>query len=240
MKILKFESAEQVGQAAAALIAGELIRKPESVLGLAYGNSPIPTYRALTEMYRGGELDFSEAQAFVLDEYIGLPPENKASIRHFMNETLFDQVNIAKKNVHVPDGMAADPAAEALAYEQSIFQAGGMDLQLLGIGRNGHVGFNEPGDRFIVACHAAKLAESTLEANQHFFGGEKAPEAAITVGIGGIMKAKFVLLIATGADKADAVAAAAKGDVVPDVPASVLQLHRNCLFMIDQAAAAKL
>lgn len=241
MRICRFATAEQVSTAAAALIAAQLLQKPESVLGLATGSSPIPTYQKLIAMHRGGALDFSRATTFNLDEYVGIDVSHECSYHRFMNEQLFDHVNIRKEAVHVPDGNAADPTAYGLKYDEAIAQAGGIDLQLLGIGRNGHIGFNEPADVFPYACHVVQLTASTIDANKRFFDSiDDVPKSAISLGIGSIMKAKTVLLIATGADKAEAVRASVEGDMNPQVPASILRIHPNAIFLVDEAAASLL
>lgn len=241
MQIRIFDTAEQIGQAAAVLIASRLIEKPDSVLGLATGSSPIPTYQQLIELNRKRVVDFSKAVTYNLDEYVGIPVEHECSYHRFMNEQLFDHVNIRREAVHVPDGNAADLSGTAAAYDAAIEQAGGIDLQLLGIGRNGHIGFNEPGDRFVYGCHVVDLSESTIEANTRFFASRAdVPRQAVSLGIGSIMKARQILLIATGADKAEAVRAAVSGDVTPRVQASILRTHPNVIFLLDQSAAAML
>ena len=180
-----FKTAQQVGEAAATLIAAQLLRKPDSILGLATGSSPIPTYEALIRMYRQGVLDFSRATSFNLDEYVGLPADHPCSYHHFMQEHLFSHINIRPENVHIPDGGAADLQAAAHAYDAAILAAGGIDLQLLGIGRNGHIGFNEPGEHFVYGCHKVRLSESTIRANKRFFFSEAdVPRYAVSLGIG--------------------------------------------------------
>ena len=241
MEIRVFDTAEQVGQAAAVLLAAQLLRKPDSVLGLATGSSPIPAYQHLIALHRQGVVDFSRATTFNLDEYVGIPEEHECSYHRFMNEQLFDHVNIRREAVHVPDGNAPDMAATAAAYDEAIRAAGGIDLQLLGIGRNGHIGFNEPGDSFIYGCHVVQLSHSTIDANKRFFASEAdVPRSAISLGIGSIMNARQILLIATGEDKADAVYEAIHGDVTPQVQASILRTHPDVIFLLDKAAAKRL
>lgn len=238
MQLHVFKTAVQIGQAAAAIIAAQLLRKPESVLGLATGSSPIPTYQALAEMHHAGVLDFSRASSFNLDEYVGIDPNHVCSYHRFMQDNLFSYINIKPENVHIPDGNAADLSAAAKAYDAAITAAGGIDLQLLGIGRNGHIGFNEPAPQFIYGCHEVKLSQSTIEANTRFFdSGADVPRAAVTLGIGSIMQARQVLLIATGADKAEAIRQAVEGDVSPLCQASILRTHPNVIFLLDEAAA---
>ena len=236
-----FKSASQVGQAAATLIAAQLLRKPDSILGLATGSSPIPTYDALVDMYRSGVLDFSRVTSFNLDEYVGLQPDHPCSYHAFMQEHLFSRVNIRPENVHIPDGSAEDLAAAARAYDAAILAAGGIDLQLLGIGRNGHIGFNEPGEHFIYGCHKVALSGSTIAANQRFFASEAdVPRYAVSLGVGSIMQARQVLLIATGQQKAEAVRRALEGDVSPLWQASILRTHPDAIFLLDEAAASSL
>ncbi|MGN0779242.1 MAG: glucosamine-6-phosphate deaminase [Aristaeellaceae bacterium] len=241
MQICVFDTPVQVGQAAATLIAAQIIHKPDSVLGLATGSSPIPTYQHLIALYRQGVLDFSRVTTFNLDEYVGIPEEHECSYHRFMNEQLFDHVNVRREAVHVPNGNAQDMAHEAAAYDMAIRAAGGIDLQLLGIGHNGHIGFNEPGDAFIYGCHVVQLSRSTIEANKRFFASEAdVPRRAISLGIGSIMNARQVLLIATGADKADAVRRAIQSDLDPEMQASILRTHPDVIFMLDKAAASLL
>ncbi len=241
MQVHVFRSADQVGQAAATLIAAQLLRKPDSILGLATGSSPIPAYEALIRMHQSGMLDFSHATSFNLDEYVGLAPDHPCSYHYFMQEHLFGRVNIRPENVHIPDGHAADLAAAAHAYDEAILAAGGIDLQLLGIGRNGHIGFNEPGEHFVYGCHRVALSRSTIQANQRFFDSEAdVPRHAVSLGIGSIMQARQVILIATGADKAEAVRRALEGDVSPLWQASILRTHPDAIFLLDEAAASRL
>ena len=241
MQIHIYKTAAQIGQAAATLIAAQLLRKPDSILGLATGSSPIPTYQALIDMHKAGVLDFSQAKSFNLDEYVGIDPEHVCSYHRFMQDNLFSQVNMKPENIHVPDGNAEDIPASAKAYDEAIVNAGGIDLQLLGIGRNGHIGFNEPGGQFIYGCHRVELSQSTIEANTRFFDSEAdVPRAAVSLGIGAIMEAKQVLLIATGTDKAEAIRQAIEGDVSPLCQASILRTHPNVIFLLDEKAASLL
>ena len=241
MQIHVFQDSAQIGQAAATMIAAQLLRKPDSILGLATGSSPIPTYQALIGMHKAGVLDFSKAISFNLDEYVGIAPNHVCSYHRFMQDNLFSQVNMQPENIHIPDGNAQDIAASAKAYDEAIVAAGGIDLQLLGIGRNGHIGFNEPGEEFIFGCHEVELSQSTIEANTRFFDSEAdVPRSAVSLGIGAIMQAKQVLLIATGAEKAEAIRQAVEGDVSPQWQASILRTHPDVVFLLDEAAAAHL
>lgn len=225
MRIIETESYEKMSAVAAGIIAGQIMLKPNCVLGLATGSSPIGTYNELVKQCDAGILDFSEVRTVNLDEYCGLTPENDQSYRYFMNTNLFDRVNINKENTHLPSGIAADMEEECRRYEQQVADLGYADLQLLGIGHNGHIGFNEPDDNFPCCVHQVNLTESTINANSRLFEKkEDVPTKAITMGIGTIMKAKKILLIA-GADKAEIIKKTVYGPVTPEVPASILQLH---------------
>ena len=241
MQLRVFNEAQQACHAAAMMLAAQLLQKPDSVLGLATGSSPVPSYDLLAEEYAAGVVDFSRVTTFNLDEYVGLGPEHPQSYRYFMEHHLFSRVNIRREASHVPDGCASDLTAEAAGYDEAIRAAGGLDVQLLGIGRNGHIGFNEPGESFIADTHVVALSANTIAANARFFSGEdEVPRQAISMGIGSIMSARQVLLIATGESKADAIARTVKGDITPWVPASILRTHPNVVLLLDRAAASKL
>lgn len=241
MEVRVFDTAEQVGQAAAALFAAQLIAKPQSVLGLATGSSPVKTYQNLIDLNQKGVVDFSRCTTYNLDEYVGIAEDHVCSYHRFMDDNLFHHVNVRPGAVHVPDGNAGDLAAAAAAYDAAIAAAGGVDVQLLGIGHNGHIGFNEPDDHFTYGCHVVALTESTIKANTRFFNSEdEVPKQAISLGIGSIMAAKRVVLIATGKDKAPAVQAAVQGEVTPRCPASILRTHPDVIFLLDKAAASLL
>ena len=241
MQVRIFDSSSLACRAAAVLLKAQLLMKPDSVLGFATGSSPVPVYDALSEAYGAGLIDFSRVTTFNLDEYVGLHAEHPQSYRYFMREHLFSRVNIRPEATHIPDGCAPDLLAEATTYDAAIRLHGGLDVQLLGIGRNGHIGFNEPGERFIEGCHVVALAPNTIAANARFFASEaEVPRQAISMGIGNIMSARQILLIATGESKAEAIARTVQGDVTPWVPASILQTHPNVILLLDRAAAAKL
>ncbi len=241
MQLCIYASAAQVSEAAANLIAAQITRKPDSVLGLATGSTPVATYQRLIALHRAGALDFSQVTTYNLDEYVGLPEEHPCSYHRFMEEHLFSHVNLRPECRHLPNGNAADLSAEAAAYDRAISKAGGIDLQLLGIGHNGHIGFNEPGPAFLYGCHVVTLSESTIQANTRFFDSEaEVPRQAVSLGIGSIMSARQVLLLATGTDKAEAVRKAVEGDVDPQVQASILRLHPSAILLLDQAAASRL
>ncbi len=241
MRVCTYDTAEQAGGAAALLLASCLIRRPESVLGMATGSTPIPAYRELIRLHQKGLVDFSRAVSFNLDEYVGLPVEHPCSYHRFMQEQLFAHVNIRPEAVHVPDGNAADLEAAARAYDEAIREAGGIDVQVLGIGRNGHIGFNEPNEQFVYGCHVVRLTASTIQANRRFFASEaEVPRRAVSLGIGSIMNARQILLIATGESKARAVREAVYGDVTPRIQASILRTHPDVIFLLDRGAASLL
>ena len=222
---------------AANLIAAEVIRRPNCVLGLATGSTPIGTYENLIARNRAGDLSFREVRTVNLDEYKGLAPTHDQSYRYFMQTNLFDHIDILPENTNVPDGLAADADAECARYDALVASLGYADLQLLGLGHNGHIGFNEPCDNFVKATHVIDLTESTIAANARFFASaDDVPRQALTMGIGCIMAARRVLLIASGADKADALYNAVCGPISPDCPASILQLHGDVVVVGDEAA----
>lgn len=241
MRILRANDYKEMSRKAANIIAAQVYLKPNCVLGLATGSSPIGTYDQLVEWYEKGDLDFSGVKTVNLDEYKGLPRENDQSYYYFMHENLFDRVNIDVANTKVPNGMVEDGDAECLHYEDLIRSLGGVDLQLLGLGRNGHIGFNEPADAFAPITHCVDLTESTIEANKRFFASaDDVPRQAYSMGIGTIMRAKKILVVVSGEDKAEALAAAVYGPITPEVPASVLQLHNDVTIVADEAALSKM
>jgi glucosamine-6-phosphate deaminase len=223
------------------IVASEILKKSDCVLGLATGSTPIPTYKEMIRMNKEGLLDFSKVRSFNLDEYIGLAPDHVCSYRRFMNEQLFDHINIDKANTHVPCGIGEDHWADAKAYDEAVEAAGGIDLQILGIGHDGHIGFNEPGDAFISGTNIVTLTDMTIDANTRFFEKrEDVPRQAITLGNRNIMAAKHIILLATGEGKAKAIKAAIQGNITPKMPASLLQVHPNVQFLLDEAAASLL
>jgi len=232
MKVIKAMSYADLSKKAAIVMAAQIIRNPKSVLGFATGSTPLGAYAELARMFADGAVDFSGIVSFNLDEYYGLAAAHPQSYHYYMRQNLFSHVNINPDNIRIPNGVAVDPEQECAEYEQSIQDAGGIDFQLLGIGRNGHIGFNEPGEIFTDKTHLTYLASDTLSANSRFFGpGEKMPTQAISMGIGTIMRAKSILLIASGADKADALSKMINGPVTPQMPASALQYHRDAIVM---------
>ena len=240
MKVQIYSSPELVAEAAAKRIADTIQAKPDAVLGLPTGSSPIPTYQALIRMNKEGAVDFSRVTTFNLDEYVGLEGSHPQSYRYFMNDSLFDHVNVRKECTHVPSG-TGDVEAAAAAYEAAIGAAGGIDLQLLGIGRNGHIGFNEPAAAFTDCTGTIDLTPSTIDANKRFFSSaDEVPRRAISMGVGTIMRARSIVLIATGTDKAKAIRGLIEGPISPSLPASALRLHGDATIFVDEAAASLL
>ena len=226
---------------AANIMSAQVIMKPDCVLGLATGSTPIGLYQQLVTWYEKGDLDFSEVRTVNLDEYKGLSRENDQSYYYFMHHNLFDHVNLPAENSHLPNGMEPDSDKECRRYSELIRSMGGVDLQLLGIGHNGHIGFNEPGDAFDNDVHCVDLTQSTIEANKRFFASaDDVPKQAYTMGIKTIMQAKKILIVASGEDKADIVRDAFFGPITPKVPASVLQLHNDVTLVADEAALSKI
>lgn len=237
MKIYRTKDYDAMSLKAATILASQITLKPDSVLGLATGSSPIGMYKKLVEWYEAGNLDFSKIISVNLDEYRGLSPENEQSYRYFMNSHLFNYVNIRKECTHVPDGLTENPDQACEDYEALIESLGGVDIQVLGMGHNGHIGFNEPAADFAKITHCVDLAPSTIEANKRFFESEAdVPRQAYSMGIGTIMKAKKILLIVSGADKAETLYRALTGPVTPEVPASILQFHKEVYVVADEAA----
>lgn len=240
MQLHIYKTPELAAKAAATIIAAKILTKPDAVIGLPTGSSPVATYRELARLCAEGMLDFSRVTTFNLDEYMGLAEGHPQSYHFFMRQNLFKHINIRPENTHVPNGMG-DGAENARRYEAEIVAAGGIDLQFMGIGRNGHIGFNEPAEAFTDQTGVIALTPSTIEANARFFASaDEVPRAAISMGVGTIMRARSTLLIATGGDKADAVYGLLRGPVTPALPASALRLHPNCVVLLDAAAAGRL
>lgn len=241
MKIYCEKDYDGMSRRAAQLIAAEITHNPACVLGLATGSTPEGAYKYLVDWHKKGCLSFKEVLSVNLDEYKGLKPDHDQSYRYFMQKNLFDHVDIDPRNTRVPDGLTADPAAHCAEYDAYIRSLGYVDLQLLGIGQNGHIGFNEPGDCFVKETHVVDLTESTIDANARFFASrDEVPKQAISMGMGAIMGAKKVLLAASGEEKADAILGCVCGPISPRCPASILQLHPNVVLVVDEAAASKL
>ena len=235
MKFITTPTYEKLSRQAANIISAQVIMKPDCVLGLATGSSPIGVYRQLIDWYNKGDIDFSQVTTVNLDEYVGLNGNHPQSYRYFMQTNFFDHINIKPENTYVPSGVAADTAAECAEYDARIRRFGGIDLQLLGIGLDGHIGFNEPGDCFVTATHVADLHESTVKANARFFAGEdEVPRQAISMGMVSIMQAKKILLIANGPAKKDVLLRAFEGPITPALPASILQLHPDLTVIFSE------
>ena len=241
MKIYRTKDYDEMSKKAAHIIAAQIVLKPDCVLGLATGSTPVGTYKNLVEWYKNGDLDFSTLSSCNLDEYRGLSPENDQSYRYFMNTNLFDHVNIRKDHTFVPDGLQENSDQACQMYEQIIRDLGGIDLQLLGLGHNGHIGFNEPAEDFPKITHCVDLTESTIQANKRFFESrDEVPRHALSMGIKNIMNARRILMVVSGEEKADIVCKAFTGPVTKEVPASVLQLHPDVTLVGDKAALHKL
>ena len=226
MKIIYAKDYSDLSRKAANIISAQVILKPNSVLGLATGSTPIGTYKQLIEWYEKGDIDFSVARSVNLDEYVGINSDNEQSYRYFMDTHLFSHINIKRENTYVPNGKAVDLQEECKVYDDLIQKVGGIDMQLLGIGHNGHIGFNEPNQAFEKTTHIVELGDTTISANARFFDSiEEVPRKAITMGIKSIMQAQKILLIANGKDKEEIINKALNGPVTPAIPASILQLH---------------
>lgn len=241
MVICKASDYKDLSRKAANIIAAQMILKPDCTLGLATGSSPVGTYEQLIERFKDGDLDFSRITSVNLDEYKGLAPDNDQSYRYFMNTNLFNHVNIDKAHTFVPDGLEPDAGKACREYDDIIENVGGIDLQLLGLGHNGHIGFNEPADSFSKGTNCVDLTESTIEANKRFFESEaNVPRQAYTMGIRTIMLAKKILVVVSGKDKAEILKKVVCGPVTPEVPASVLQLHPDVTIVADSEACSLL
>lgn len=241
MKIISAKDYDSMSRKAANLIASQVIMKPDCVLGLATGSSPLGIYGELVKMYKNGDLDFTNVRTANLDEYCGLTRDNDQSYYYFMHHNLFQHINIKEENTNIPDGTNPNAEAECRRYDETVRTLGGVDLQLLGIGHNGHIGFNEPCDEFVAATHCVELTEKTIEANTRFFKSrDEVPRKAYTMGIKTIMSAKKIVLIASGKEKAEIICEMATGKITPQVPASILQLHPDATIFCDEAALSVL
>lgn len=234
------KDAAQIAEAVSKIIADTIKAKPDCVLGLATGATPIPTYNALVDMYKNGEISFKDVKTFNLDEYCDLPRDDVNSYYTFMHENLFNKTDIKEENTHVIDGNSTDVEKTCKEFDEMIDNAGGVDVQILGIGNNAHIGFNEPADDFTEGTFKVSLTESTINANKIYFTESEMPRYALTMGIGQIMKAKKIILIATGPKKAEAIKNTVEGGVTAQVPASILQKHDDAIIFVDEAAGALL
>jgi len=241
MEVIIKETYEEMSKLAAEMIAKVVRSKPNAVLGLATGSTPVGTYKELIKMHKEEKLDFSQITTFNLDEYVGLQPTHNQSYRYFMNENLFNHINVDKKKTFVPDGMAKDILAFCKWYEDQILKAGGVDVQLLGIGGNGHIAFNEPGSSLGSRTRVKTLDEKTIKDNARFFKSlNEVPRYAITMGIGTIMDARMLILLANKENKADAIAKTVEGPITAMVPASIVQMHPKAVIIVDKPAGSKL
>lgn len=241
MKVVVTKDYTEMCKQASRIFAAQITLKPDSVLGLATGSTPVGMYKELIQMYNENRIDFSRVKTVNLDEYAGLSGDNDQSYRYFMNHNLFDHININKENTNVPNGTASDLEAECAHYEQVVESMGGVDIQLLGIGNNGHIAFNEPCGEFPEKTHVVDLTQNTIEANARFFNSmDEVPKKALTMGIGTIMKAKKIILLANGTKKAQTIHDMVYGPITPNVPASVLRLHPDVTVFVDEEAGALL
>ncbi len=241
MQVIIKKDYDEMSKEAAMIIVEAIHNKPNLVLGLATGSTPIGTYQELVKMHKEGKLDFSKVVTFNLDEYFGIPPTHEQSYHYFMHDNLFNHVNINPMNVHVPSGIASDVASYCQWYEDEIDKVGGVDIQVLGIGSDGHIGFNEPGTSLASRTGIVTLTEETIKDNARFFEKEEdVPRFAITMGVGTIMEAKCCLLVANGAKKADPVAGLIEGPITSQITASALQMHPNAIVIVDEPATSKL
>ena len=241
MRIIRAKDYDDMSRKAANIISAQMIMKPNCVLGLATGSTPIGVYKQLVSRYEEGDLDFSGVTTVNLDEYRGISRDNDQSYYYFMHDNLFGKVNVELKRTFLPDGTEADSEKACRDYDRVIAETGGVDLQLLGLGHNGHIGFNEPGPVFKAQTHCVKLTESTIKANQRFFASaDEVPKEAYTMGIGTIMQAKKILVVVSGADKAPILKKVIDGEVTPEVQASILQFHGDVTLVADEAALSEL
>jgi len=238
IKVIVCENYEQMSEEGAKVIAAQLKAKPDSILGLATGSTPVGMYQCLQKMNKAGEISFKDVTSYNLDEYYPLAPTHDQSYRYFMNFNLFDHVDIDKNRTHVPNGLAKDPAEEGKAYDAAVAAAGGIDLQVLGLGQNGHIGFNEPEDELYAGTHLTDLTDNTIEANARFFASkDDVPTQAITMGLATIMQAKQILVLASGANKHDVVKKMVSDDrITTQVPCTVLKAHKDVILICDKAA----
>ncbi len=237
MRIILCEDYNEMSKQAAKIVAAQVVLKPDCILGLATGSTPVGMYNELADMHKAGELDFSKVRSFNLDEYYPIKKDNSQSYDTFMRENLFSKINIKPENTHIPNGEAADPEAECANYERMINESGGVDLQILGIGENGHIGFNEPAEALEAYTHLTGLTESTIKANSRFFSSyDEVPKQALTMGISSILKAKTIILMASGANKSYAVSQLLNDKINTAIPATMLKTHPDVILICDREA----
>ena len=241
MRIIPVHDYDEMSEKAGRLFVAQVILKPTSVLGLATGSTPVGTYGFMAAKYREGKVSFAQCKTVNLDEYQGLAPEDEASYHYFMQDKLFCHIDIPKESTHLPNGKAPDPQAECARYDRLIADIGPVDLQILGLGHNGHIAFNEPGEAFVPLTHLVELDPRTIEANKRFFESEAdVPRRAFTMGLGSILNARRILLLVSGKEKADILRDSLKGPITPKVPASILQFHPDLTVVADKAALSAL
>lgn len=241
MRLIIVKDYDEMSWKAASLVSSQINLKPASILGLATGDTPKGMYKELVNLYKKKELDFEKIKTFNLDEYYGIDENNSQSYHYFMMNNLFNHINIPKENINIPKGSIKNVEKECSKYEQKIKETGGIDLQILGIGTNGHIGFNEPDVNFEAKTHLVNLDKKTIEANSRFFNNkEEVPTKAISMGIKTIMHSKKIILLVSGISKADVIAKAINGKITPEIPATILQLHQDVIVIIDKEAASKL
>lgn len=240
MRVILCDNYEMVSEEAARIVESQIVLKPDCVLGLATGSTPVGMYKILADKYKNGDLDFSKVKTFNLDEYYPISRKNNQSYYYFMNENLFDYVNVPKENIHIPNGEVEDPEKECEEYERLIEENGGIDLQILGIGQNGHIGFNEPDTSLESKTHVTELTESTIKANSRFFSSvDEVPTKALTMGIATILKSRKIILMACGEEKSEALAELLTDDIKTDNPATMLKVHPDVVIICDKAAYSK-
>lgn len=240
MRVILCDNYEMVSEEAARIVESQIVLKPDCVLGLATGSTPVGMYKILADKYKNGDLDFSKVKTFNLDEYYPISRKNNQSYYYFMNENLFDCVNVPKENIHIPNGEVEDPEKECEEYERLIEENGGIDLQILGIGQNGHIGFNEPDINLESKTHVTELTESTIKANSRFFSSvDEVPTKALTMGIATILKSRKIILMACGEEKSEALAELLTDDIKTDNPATMLKVHPDVVIICDKAAYSK-
>jgi len=238
LRIIRVDDYEEMSKKAASMVASQIILKNDSVLGLATGDTPIGMYKELIKLYNDKQIDFSDTKSFNLDEYYGLSDDNAQSYHYYMMHNLFNYVNIKRENINILSGIAENIEKECSSYDDKIKKSGGIDIQVLGIGVNGHIGFNEPSVNFEAGTHLVKLDKKTIQSNSRFFKSmDEVPKSALSMGIKTIMQSKVIVLLANGESKAEAIYKTVKGKICPEVPASILQLHNNVNIIVDKAAA---
>lgn len=237
MRVIVCDSYEEMSKEAAKIVAGQVYVKPDSILGLATGSTPVGMYEELVKLYSAKQIDFKDVKTFNLDEYYPISKENDQSYHYFMHDNLFNGINVAPENIHILNGEAKDPEKECENYDKMIDEAGGIDLQILGIGRNGHIAFNEPDDALVASTHVTGLTDDTIDANARFFASkDDVPTKALTMGIASILKSKKIIILANGASKRDAVRKLLDDEITTSIPATMLKVHKDVILICDKDA----